>query len=168
MLVFYLISTMMSIFIIFLNHPLSMMLIILIQTLLIALISGLMNLSFWFSFIIFLIMIGGMMILFMYMISIASNEKFKFNFNMMMFWMINSMILSILILFMNKYWINFKFMNLMMMNFPYYSNNLNNFIKYFNFPFMMNIILMISYLLITMIASVKITNFKKGPLRQKF
>nr|QAX91243.1 NADH dehydrogenase subunit 6 [Schedorhinotermes sarawakensis] len=58
------------------KHPMAMGLILLIQTILMCLISGTMFKSFWFSYILFMIMIGGMLVLFMYMTSIASNEMF--------------------------------------------------------------------------------------------
>nr|YP_006503971.1 NADH dehydrogenase subunit 6 [Schedorhinotermes breinli]AFM92471.1 NADH dehydrogenase subunit 6 [Schedorhinotermes breinli]QAX91100.1 NADH dehydrogenase subunit 6 [Schedorhinotermes breinli] len=58
------------------KHPMAMGLILLTQTILMCLISGTMFKSFWFSYILFMIMIGGMLVLFMYMTSIASNEMF--------------------------------------------------------------------------------------------
>lgn len=54
-------------------------LILLIQTFLICLISGIILKSFWFSYIIFLIFLGGLLILFSYILSLASNEIFKFS-----------------------------------------------------------------------------------------
>nr|AQP29194.1 NADH dehydrogenase subunit 6 [Microcerotermes sp. A TB-2017] len=59
------------------KHPLAMGLMLLIQTTMVCLISGTMYKSFWFSYILFMIMIGGMLVLFMYMTSLASNEMFS-------------------------------------------------------------------------------------------
>nr|ATL76463.1 NADH dehydrogenase subunit 6 [Stylotermes sp. TW5238] len=56
------------------KHPMTMGMMLLIQTTTMCMISGSMYKSFWFSYILFMIMIGGMLVLFMYMTSIASNE----------------------------------------------------------------------------------------------
>nr|UOU85107.1 NADH dehydrogenase subunit 6 [Nigrobaetis niger] len=62
-----------------LTHPISMGLMLILQTLLIGLITGLTNNYFWFSYILFLVFLGGVLVLFVYMTSLASNEKFEFN-----------------------------------------------------------------------------------------
>nr|YP_009108331.1 NADH dehydrogenase subunit 6 [Tenuibranchiurus glypticus]AIU94542.1 NADH dehydrogenase subunit 6 [Tenuibranchiurus glypticus] len=62
-----------------LTHPLSMGLTLLTQTVLICLFTGTFNPSFWFSYILFLIFLGGMLILFIYVASLASNEVFQVN-----------------------------------------------------------------------------------------
>nr|ALO76629.1 NADH deshydrogenase subunit 6 [Lema sp. LEM01] len=145
----------MSILFLYMKHPLSMGMILLSQTLLISMITGLNQLNYWYSYILFIIMIGGMLILFMYMTSVASNEKFKFSSKIFML-----MIISFLLM------LSFKpeFLNLNMnMNF----NNLNfSLNKYFNQPNNLISYLMFFYLLITMIMVTKITKIEKGPLRQ--
>nr|YP_010010568.1 NADH dehydrogenase subunit 6 [Psylliodes chlorophana]QOH99587.1 NADH dehydrogenase subunit 6 [Psylliodes chlorophana]QOK35988.1 NADH dehydrogenase subunit 6 [Psylliodes punctifrons] len=153
---------------IFLYHPLSLGLILLLQTILTALISGFMNSNFWYSYMLFLIMIGGMLILFIYMTSIASNEKFKLNKKMFLFNFMGLMIMMMLLLFMDMFYLNY-FMNIeemTMMNLTF-NNNLS-LKKYFNYPNYTLMIMMIIYLFITLIAVTKITNNSYGPLRQKF
>nr|UPL65244.1 NADH dehydrogenase subunit 6 [Ectatops sp.] len=59
------------------NHPISLGLIIILQTLNISMMTGMMSSMFWFSYIIIIIMLSGMLVLFIYMASIASNKKFK-------------------------------------------------------------------------------------------
>nr|YP_010936438.1 NADH dehydrogenase subunit 6 [Agetocera filicornis]WKW54891.1 NADH dehydrogenase subunit 6 [Agetocera filicornis] len=150
---------------VFMNHPLSCGLILLIQTMLIALMSGMMNLNNWFSYILFLVMIGGMLILFIYMTSIASNEKFKFNSKLLML-MILTFISSINLSFIDSMYLNkmtqiIEIKNQNYMNMEYLSMN-----KYLNFPNNLIMIMMIMYLLITLIAIVKITNLSNGSLRQ--
>nr|ANJ70607.1 NADH dehydrogenase subunit 6 [Ocypus olens] len=156
---------MLSILFIFLNHPLSMGITLLIQTILVSLVSGLLNINFWFSYILFLIMIGGMLVLFIYMTSIASNEKFKFSMWLFLF-VIFMMMMSI---------ISFLFIDSMFLNMINYSekfdldNNYNmNLNKFLNYPSHIILFMMIIYLFITLIAVVKITDIKFGPLRQKF
>nr|YP_009564030.1 NADH dehydrogenase subunit 6 [Ombrastacoides huonensis]QAX91380.1 NADH dehydrogenase subunit 6 [Ombrastacoides huonensis] len=63
-----------------LTHPLSMGVTLLVQTSLICLLSGLSSPSFWFSYILFLIFLGGLLIIFIYVASLASNEPFKLYF----------------------------------------------------------------------------------------
>nr|QNP09906.1 NADH dehydrogenase subunit 6 [Ochthebius sp. IBE<ESP> RA617] len=159
-----LLNIMLSINFLFMIHPLSMGLTLLAQTIMITMITGLMNFNYWFSYILFLIMIGGMLVLFIYMTSIASNEKFKFNMKLtIMMLMIFLMIMAIMML-INK--------NLLLINnFNYFINSYNNYLmmsKFYNKPSNIIMFIMIIYLFITLIAVVKITEFKSGPLRQKF
>nr|QNG56311.1 NADH dehydrogenase subunit 6 [Palaestes nicaraguae] len=147
----------------FMNHPLSFGSILFLQTICISLITGMMSLNFWYSYILFLIMIGGMLILFMYMTSIASNEKFKFS---------SKLTLTFLLFFINLplfiFYKNIKFFNENCLNqnseFSF-SLSMN---KYMYLPSMMIYMMIIIYLFITLIAIVKIINIKYGPLRQKF
>nr|YP_009971770.1 NADH dehydrogenase subunit 6 [Cucujus kempi]QNG56480.1 NADH dehydrogenase subunit 6 [Cucujus kempi] len=157
-------STILTFTFLFLNHPLSFGLILLIQTILVALISGSISLNFWYSYILFLIMVGGMLVLFIYMTSIASNEKFKFSPKL--FLSISLLIpISLFIMFINNLLTptylneNTNFNNL---NFSFSMN------KYMNWPTNMMYFIIIIYLFITLIAVVKITNINYGPLRQKF
>nr|UEE83687.1 NADH dehydrogenase subunit 6 [Iragoides fasciata] len=157
----------------FLNHPLSMMLMILIQTFLICLISGLIIETYWFSYILFLTFLGGLLVLFIYISSIASNEMFKFNnlFKIFMFYMFFSMI----ILWMNLkniFWLN-SFINIEMnnyFNFLLFINNENllNISKLYNNQTFLMMMMMVIYLFITLVAVVKITNIFYGPLRSNF
>nr|ATN23488.1 NADH dehydrogenase subunit 6 [Bruchus sp. EMHAU-15071302] len=155
-----------SIMFMFMNHPLSLGMILLLQTTFVSLVTGTMNYNFWFSYILFLIMIGGMLILFIYMTSIASNEKFKFSSKLMMFFIINMMLL-IFFMIIDQYFFNF---NMSTYDFIQFNDlKMNNFSlsKYFNYPNNMILYMMIIYLLLTLIMVVKITNIQYGPLRQK-
>nr|ALO77659.1 NADH deshydrogenase subunit 6 [Anaspis sp. ANA01] len=153
-----------SIIFLTMHHPLSMGLILLIQTLLISLITGLFSLNYWFSYILFLILVGSMLILFIYMTSIASNEKFKIKMPQIL----ALITLSILIAtwtYNSTLYINTFNNDLLTSN---WSIPLSNcMIKYLNPPMLMVLVFMIIYLLMTLIAVVKITNFKYGPLRMK-
>nr|UFK62191.1 NADH dehydrogenase subunit 6 [Cicindela puritana] len=158
----------------FMNHPMSMGLILLIQTILISLISGMMSYTFWFSYIIFLVMLGGMLVLFIYMTSLASNEMFQFS-SKIMFFMLMMITLFMMILFMLPD--NQMIMSMVkncnsaeMINYMNFINNENliTLNKIYNSPNNMITILLINYLLITLIAVVKITSINIGPLRQKF
>nr|APX39413.1 NADH dehydrogenase subunit 6 [Gastrophysa janthina] len=158
---------MFSIMFMFLNHPLSLGMILLLQTMLTSIISGMMSPNYWFSYILFLIMIGGMLILFIYMTSIASNEKFKFSSKLMLLIIMMS-ILMIMTMFMDSYYFNLKINMIDILNQNYNYNFKMSINKYMNYPQNLIMLMMIIYLLITLIMVVKITTLHKGPLRQKY
>nr|AFP16891.1 NADH dehydrogenase subunit 6 [Zeugophora sp. BMNH 840207] len=152
----------------FIKHPLTFGFMLMIQTIFISLLTGMMNFNYWFSYILFLIMIGGMLVLFMYMTSIASNEMFKFS-QKIMNWILSYSMIMLLIFLLNDNLMTEIFMNnseLMKWKSNFLMNNSMN--KYLNWPSNLNIYMIIIYLFITLILVVKITNVKYGPLRQKF
>nr|YP_009131044.1 NADH dehydrogenase subunit 6 [Risoba prominens]AHW51563.1 NADH dehydrogenase subunit 6 [Risoba prominens]UNP54401.1 NADH dehydrogenase subunit 6 [Risoba prominens] len=163
---------MISMIMLFINNPLPMGLMILLQTLLICLISGLMIKTYWFSYILFLTFLGGLLVLFIYVSSIASNELFKsFMFTtILMMILFFSFIVLIQMIFMNNIsWMNLYFnsdMNSMLkLNFFFnndYKISLNKLYNNQTFTLMM---MMVIYLFITLVAIVKITNIFYGPLR---
>nr|YP_010506495.1 NADH dehydrogenase subunit 6 [Syritta pipiens]QUE27790.1 NADH dehydrogenase subunit 6 [Syritta pipiens]UXF58187.1 NADH dehydrogenase subunit 6 [Syritta pipiens] len=151
------------------NHPITMGLLLLIQTVLICCITGLMTKSFWFSYILFLIFVGGMLVLFIYMTSLASNEMFSISMKMTTISIITFIMLFFIILFMDKMIMMFNSMNNEMNSIinlnSYIQENTLNLNKLYNYPNNMITILLINYLLITLIATVKITKLFHGPLR---
>nr|YP_009455665.1 NADH dehydrogenase subunit 6 [Saturnia haraldi]AUG90769.1 NADH dehydrogenase subunit 6 [Saturnia haraldi] len=158
----------------FLNHPLSMGLMILIQTLLTCLLSGMLIKTYWFSHILFLTFLGGLLVLFIYVSSIASNKLFYFNLKtklfifFILFFIINLMVFSQY----NLKWMNFNINNSEMINFfnsiMFFNENKINLNKLYNDQTSMLTYLLIIYLFITLIAMVKITNIFYGPLRSNF
>nr|YP_010528881.1 NADH dehydrogenase subunit 6 [Scopula subpunctaria]AVM80874.1 NADH dehydrogenase subunit 6 [Ectropis obliqua]UXW89753.1 NADH dehydrogenase subunit 6 [Scopula subpunctaria] len=162
-----------SIIMIFLNHPLSIGLLILMQTLLMCLISGMLIKTYWFSYILFLTFLGGLLVLFIYVSSIASNELFNISFNTKMLFMFSIMLLMMsqlyLYLFENLNWMNLS--NNMndtdnMMNLSFFNNeNKINLNKLYNNHTYMIMMMLVIYLFISLVAIVKITNIFYGPLR---
>nr|UBN08895.1 NADH dehydrogenase subunit 6 [Panesthia parva] len=161
-LIFMTVSSLLSISFTQMNHPLAMGLILLLQTIMISMITGLTTQSFWFSYILFLIFIGGMLVLFIYITSLASNEMFTLS---------TKLLYSLMFL-------TPPMMIIMKVNFPITMSQetwmflmVNNstplpLLKLYNFPTGIMTIMMVIYLLITLIAVVKITSIFKGPLRQ--
>nr|YP_009050398.1 NADH dehydrogenase subunit 6 [Choaspes benjaminii]AIC37393.1 NADH dehydrogenase subunit 6 [Choaspes benjaminii] len=163
-----------SIIMFFLNHPLSMGLMILMQTLLICLLSGMLINTYWFSYILFLTFLGGLLVLFIYVSSIASNELFKLSFinnSLMMVSMMSIIYMSIYFMY-NLNWMNlsnnYEMNNLL--NFTLFINNENNInlTKLYNKQTYFLMMMMIIYLFITLVVIVKITNIFYGPLRMVF
>nr|YP_010946762.1 NADH dehydrogenase subunit 6 [Pseudophoraspis kabakovi]WGO57519.1 NADH dehydrogenase subunit 6 [Pseudophoraspis kabakovi] len=145
------------------NHPLAMGLMLLIQTMMVSMITGLLTQSFWFSYVLFLIFLGGMLVLFIYVTSLASNEMFSLSTKLL--------IMSIVIMMISMtLFSTLKFPNLMNQeSFSFLMINNNSSLpltKLYNQPTNMITIMLASYLFLTLIAVVKITNIFKGPLRQ--
>nr|YP_010313380.1 NADH dehydrogenase subunit 6 [Mamestra brassicae]ULR87007.1 NADH dehydrogenase subunit 6 [Mamestra brassicae] len=173
-LIFSLLLIMLSFFMLFLNNPLSMGLMILIQTLLTCLLSGMLIKTYWFSYILFLTFLGGLLVLFIYVSSIASNEMFKFMINFKKS-LLMSLILMVLIQIMYTY--NISWMNLSLnsdmdnfSNLMLFLNNENkiNLSKLYNNQTFLIMMMLVIYLFITLIAVVKITNIFYGPIRSSF
>nr|YP_009725908.1 NADH dehydrogenase subunit 6 [Dianemobius furumagiensis]QHQ73105.1 NADH dehydrogenase subunit 6 [Dianemobius furumagiensis] len=140
-----------------LNHPLSLTIIIIIQSLSICLFISIFTYSSWFSYILFLSFLGGMLVIFIYMTTLASNELMIIpKTPYLIFIFINSLIIVqyVSIFPFNPIKNNDKFLE------PF--DNIN---QLFMSPNMMIYFLMILYLLITMIAVIKISNFSQGTLR---
>nr|YP_010439614.1 NADH dehydrogenase subunit 6 [Bastilla crameri]UTC33502.1 NADH dehydrogenase subunit 6 [Bastilla crameri] len=162
-----------SIFMMFLNNPLSMGLMILFQTLLTCMLSGMLIKTYWFSYILFLTFLGGLLVLFIYVSSIASNELFKPSFNAkLLFIIFLSFLMLIQTVFMNNlFWMNFSFNsdmnNFMSLSLFFNNENKINLNKIYNNQTFMIMLMLIIYLFITLIAVVKITNIFYGPLRSK-
>nr|YP_009255747.1 NADH dehydrogenase subunit 6 [Tenodera sinensis]AND97220.1 NADH dehydrogenase subunit 6 [Tenodera sinensis]APD14885.1 NADH dehydrogenase subunit 6 [Tenodera sinensis] len=158
------ISMTLSIIFLFLNHPLSMGLILFLQAISMCLISGFMSLSFWFSYVLLLIYLGGMLVLFMYVTSLASNEMFFYS-NKVLFSIILLPLIFLVIYYTNIYFPMNMYEN--MENTLAFNMISNNFLlKMYNQPVNMMTILIASYLFLTLIAVVKIINIYNGPLRQ--
>nr|WUR10387.1 NADH dehydrogenase subunit 6 [Nicrophorus maculifrons] len=156
------VSILTSMSFIFMNHPLTMSLVLLIHAFTISITTGFLSINFWFSYILFMIMVGGMLVLFLYMTSIASNKKFKFNMNILIMNIIISM-LAMLYFYLNKY-------SLIQKNSYVMETSISKYLsisKFMNFPFNLIMFVMIIYLFITLIAVVKITSLSYGPLRNK-
>nr|UKO33017.1 NADH dehydrogenase subunit 6 [Stenochironomus sp. 1CZ] len=161
---------------IFLSHPVSMNMNLMMQTLLISIFSGLFLSSFWFSYSLFLIFLGGMLILFLYMTAIASNEKFSMKMNLkfplIIVLMSNFFVMIFLfiknpLMFFNKMF-NLeveKFKDSSMINF--FNSNYPLLNKIYNFPMNLLSLSFMMYLFLTLIATVKISTSNKTPMRKK-
>nr|UFZ12784.1 NADH dehydrogenase subunit 6 [Sialis melania] len=151
------------------NHPLAMGLCLLIQTILISFITGMIIQTFWFSYILFLIMLGGMLVLFIYMTTLASNEMFSFN-NLLVYLIIIMLMMIMSLIDSNMWNINNSYIDMLNTNNNYFIMNMENsleLMKLYNKPTMNMTLILINYLLLTLIIIVKITNIFSGPLRQK-
>nr|QZZ18315.1 NADH dehydrogenase subunit 6 [Eurhadina jarrayi] len=150
------ISMITSSIILMMNHPMSMGLMLMIQTITIIILMNKMLTSSWFTMITFMMMIGGLLIMFMYMSSIASNEKFKLKSNL-------TLIFILLIMVQDEMLLESQIdetQNVLEMNYMNFSLT-----KIYNMKSMMLTIMLIMYLLLTMISVTKMVKHHKGPLR---
>nr|QAX91394.1 NADH dehydrogenase subunit 6 [Parastacus brasiliensis] len=152
----------------FLTHPLSMGLTLLTQTIAICVLSGLHNFSFWFSYILFLIFLGGMLILFIYMASLASNEAFEVSLPLPVTLCFFSTILSLILFFIDPMVSpsskSYTFSSLSFLV-DKISPMLTTSSMIFSAPPIFFTIFVILYLLLTLIVVVKIINNTSNPLR---
>nr|YP_011003829.1 NADH dehydrogenase subunit 6 [Phymateus saxosus]WPS66400.1 NADH dehydrogenase subunit 6 [Phymateus saxosus] len=151
------------------NHPMSLMFIIIIQTTMISMLIGNFMESFWLSYILMLIFLGGMMVLFIYITSIASNELFNLNPMNMFINSLTMMALFLLIMIIEYSMMNDIFKNTdtnkmkLTMDIQDMSFSLS---KLYNYPSFMVTLMMMLYLFLTLLAVVKITNINQGPIRK--
>nr|YP_009919199.1 NADH dehydrogenase subunit 6 [Triatoma sanguisuga]QMP96843.1 NADH dehydrogenase subunit 6 [Triatoma sanguisuga] len=147
------------------KHPLSMGLTLIIQTILVAMMTGLMINMFWFSYILVISMLSGMLVLFIYMASVASNEKFYTTWSMALYMM--PLTLSAVIFFFLVEQLETKSMCPTMKKHTLGAEQLISLNKLFNLSNMSITILLVSYLFLTMIAVTYVANIYEGPLRMK-
>nr|QUL61646.1 NADH dehydrogenase subunit 6 [Coenobita rugosus] len=148
-------------------HPLSTGLVLLMQTVLISIVTGLFAKSYWFSYILFLIFLGGMLVLFIYVASLASNEQFKVSSEFFFIFFLALAVSFILIfvdpiLMVNK--IGYVTSTFMSQYFDV-SNSAMSVSAIYNKPSAMFTMFIISYLLLTLFVVVKVMSSSSGPLR---
>nr|YP_010713115.1 NADH dehydrogenase subunit 6 [Oscinella pusilla]WDA93981.1 NADH dehydrogenase subunit 6 [Oscinella pusilla] len=168
--IMYLLTLINSILFIQMNHPLAMGLLLMFQTIFISIITGLITKTFWFSYILFLIFLGGMLVLFIYITSLASNEMFSMSIKSFIFSTSFFFTFMIMIYFlMDNSMLNMNMLNEEMNSIDnnnlFYTENSLSLNKLYNMPTNYITILLMNYLLITLIAIVKITKLFYGPLR---
>nr|ATN40460.1 NADH dehydrogenase subunit 6 [Phaneroptera falcata] len=168
----FLMSIILTCMFMFINHPLAMTLTIILQTLLICLTASTFTHSSLFAYILFLVFLGGMLVLFIYITSLAANEMFTPMIKyVLMFTIILFILMTINIMFDSLLTTNLL-SNPDMLKIDIMDSSTNEPIylltKLYNTPTKIMTILLVIYLFLTLIAVVKITNIFLGPLRQKY
>nr|AWN56309.1 NADH dehydrogenase subunit 6 [Neomegalotomus parvus] len=155
MLMFTLLS--LSLTLMWLNHPISMGIMIISLTIFSALITGLHLGTFWYSYIIMITMLSGMLVLFIYMASVASNEKFKTPVKLISLSMIIIIMGVILFIKYENFYLenNELSINKEMISLNFLFNNKHKLLT----------IMLVLYLLFTMMIISFIVNITEGPLR---
>lgn len=148
-------------------NPLTLGLILIIQTILSRVFLGFNIKSFWFLYILILIFVGGILVLFIYVTSIFPNEKFSWDQEQYLIFIIISIITLIILILLNKFFIlNLRIIELNLLT-EFKSNySIINTLKIFNSKNNWLLIFLVNYLFYCMIVVIKITNFYRGPLRK--
>nr|YP_009711022.1 NADH dehydrogenase subunit 6 [Acosmetura nigrogeniculata]QGI24235.1 NADH dehydrogenase subunit 6 [Acosmetura nigrogeniculata] len=154
------------------NHPMAMTLIIILQTLIVALTTGMLTATFWFSYILFLVFLGGMLVLFIYITSLASNELFSIPSKSLIITITTlSIIIGISLISDSTLWnmLTFNEDTTSISNQLITLHDESNYLltKLYNKPTDLITLMLVNYLFLTLIAIVKITNIFQGPLRPK-
>nr|YP_009353727.1 NADH dehydrogenase subunit 6 [Neotrypaea harmandi]BAX02581.1 NADH dehydrogenase subunit 6 [Neotrypaea harmandi] len=145
------------------RHPLSMGLVLLLQTCLVCLSSGLLSLSYWFSYILFLVFLGGMLVLFIYVASLAPNEPFQLKLETTVF-LLFSLFMVFLILVVDMMWIPTP-VNVISSGLETGLGDLSYVSTIYSDSVMNFTLFIVLYLLLTLFVVVEITGSYFGPLR---
>nr|QWX95350.1 NADH-ubiquinone oxidoreductase chain 6 [Plaxiscelis pagana] len=158
MMLMFILMTISFIFI-WLTHPISMGITIIAQTITISMITGLMLGSFWYAYILLITMLSGMLVLFIYMTSVASNEKFHTSIKLSFFSLI--MLISAIIMQLKDNSCDNEMM-LIMTNTSTESLMMSSL---FNCKTKFITMMVVLYLFFSMITVSKIVCLEEGPLR---
>lgn len=149
-------------------HPISFIIILILVTFLISLKINFIIKS-WFPIILFLIIIGGLIVIFIYITRLTNNELFFFNFKLILINIIKISPLIILIIIIYIYineqiYTNIDLFNRSNLKFSYWDqNNINIIYKIF---YNKSTIFIMLYLYYSIICIINICSNFKLPLRQ--
>lgn len=139
---------------------------ILIQTINLIILIGKIFYSFWFSYIIFLVFIGGLFILFIYVISLVYNNKFfSLNSNKYLIIILLRAIIALIIINYKIYFLTTNDIILKINNNWLIKENILYNLKFYNIPNNIINLILIIYLFLIIVIVVKITNFYSGPIK---
>nr|YP_001798464.1 NADH dehydrogenase subunit 6 [Trigoniophthalmus alternatus]ABS57562.1 NADH dehydrogenase subunit 6 [Trigoniophthalmus alternatus] len=149
------------------KHPILMGLTLMIQTLLISLLMGTIFSSYWFSYVLFLIFLGGLLVLFIYIASLASNDMFPTSMKSFMMTIIVLSTIIMMATLVDKLLIINKITNNQKINLIKSTIDISV-SKFYIMSMSPMTVTLITYLFLTLIIAVKITKIYKGPLRNLF
>lgn len=146
-------------------HPIYLLILIIIYRRIICLIISAWSYNFIYSIILFLIIIRGILIIFLYFSSLISNDQTKFSINIPLIirFFFNIFILFFIIKYFNYPVSNF---NEILISFQLNNNIFNNIKHIFSYPYRNITIICILYLLITLFTIIKICSIKTSTLRK--
>nr|YP_002735093.1 NADH dehydrogenase subunit 6 [Saldula arsenjevi]ABZ02135.1 NADH dehydrogenase subunit 6 [Saldula arsenjevi] len=155
----------MTMLFLFTKHPLSMGIVLITQTIMISMLTGVINKSFWFSYMLVMILLSGALVLFIYMASIASNEKF---YSSVFLFKVTTMLTLVSTIMYIKMDSVMKYLSMESTTYMFVENEqMMNLMKLFNLQNMQLTFMMVMYLLFTMIVVVYNINIYEGPMRAK-
>nr|NP_112431.1 NADH dehydrogenase subunit 6 [Tetrodontophora bielanensis]AAK30950.1 NADH dehydrogenase subunit 6 [Tetrodontophora bielanensis] len=148
-------SSMLSNMFFTINHPIALVMMVLTQTSILCMLIFMMTSTAWFSFMLFLIMMGGIMVLFIYIASLASNEKFHFKYKTAMLLLMPMIIVMFIMLVLyNSQDYLFNYIEFKTLIYLIYSH-------YILYPTLISML----YLLLTLIITVDLVKLYEAPIR---
>lgn len=146
-------------------HPIYILILIIIYRGIICFTISSWSFNFIYSIILFLIIVRGILIIFLYFSRLISNDQTKFiiNTSLLFRFFINIFILSLIINYFN--YPNYNFTETLI-TFLLNNNLFNNIIHIFSYPYRNITIISILYLLLTLFTIIKICSIKPSTLRK--
>nr|YP_009370185.1 NADH dehydrogenase subunit 6 [Haemaphysalis concinna]ARO89823.1 NADH dehydrogenase subunit 6 [Haemaphysalis concinna] len=138
----------MSILLMMMTHPLMMLMSVMLLTLYMSMIFYLISQFSMISLIMVLLILGGMLVIFMYMVSLTPNNKISFNFKML--------VSIFFMLFLLNVEIQMKNLDMQIFNKIYFTNYMNL------------IMLMMMYLILSLNVVMKFTNSNMTPMKMSY
>lgn len=151
------------------SHPIIPIILIILYRIIISFYISLWKINFIYSIIIFIIIIRGLLIIFLYFSRLISNEQITLNPNKLL---ILIFLLSFLTFFINFHYSKnylFNLLNLSKENTPLIQINekiFSNILSLYIYPFNNITIICILFLLIRLFTIIKISSIKSKPLRK--
>lgn len=146
-------------------HPIYTLILIIIYRGIICFIISSWSYNFIYSIILFLIIVRGILIIFLYFSRLISNDQTKFTINtpLTIRFFFNIIIFSLIIKYFNYPAYNF---HEILRSFLLNSNPFNNIVHIFSHPYRNITIICILYLLLTLFTIIKICSIKTSTLRK--
>lgn len=165
---FIIIITILSI-ILYIIHPIYLIILLILYSIITCFLISLWRSNFIYSIILFLIIIRGILIIFLYFSSLISNEQNKITWRS--FLLINLILNFILLIFLysNHYFYIYPYypsLNLIPLNYSNLIPQFSNIIKIFIYPNNYITFISIFYLLIALFTIIKICSLKSSSLRK--
>nr|YP_009648519.1 NADH dehydrogenase subunit 6 [Camponotus concavus]QCE31805.1 NADH dehydrogenase subunit 6 [Camponotus concavus] len=151
------------------NHPIMIMVTLLIYSSMICLNMSLWKSNYILSIFLFLMMISGLLIIFLYFSSLISNEQFKLKIN---YYIIP---LTLINMIFSYYLMNLGPLNLFIHKYKFHESytipyinkmNFNNILNLYEYPLNNLTILSMLYLLLSLFAIIKVCSLKYMSLRK--
>nr|ADK97564.1 NADH dehydrogenase subunit 6 [Epiperipatus biolleyi] len=165
MILLYLMTTTIGMLFFFMMHPITMGIMIIIYVIPISILIGINSQNFWYSYIIILIYLGGLLILFLYITSLASNEKIFLKTSWHLKFTIIIMTLLLVSLTLLVFSDQIQNTDSLQESLQIFSNENNSYTSFFSKPVGKITIFLASYLLLCLISVVKICHLIEGPIR---
>lgn len=151
------------------SHPIISIILIILYRILLRFYISLWKINFIYSIIIFMIIIRGLLIIFLYFSRLISNEQITWNPNklLILIFLINFFLLSFNIIYTKNFLFNYIYTSKENLPLNYINEKIfTNILNLYIYPFNNITIICIIFLLIRLFTIIKISSLKSKPLRK--